>query len=145
MDFNKVKELLYEENKKKSIEYLTSCQTDEELYVFAYNYNWEDGFEIPQAILDNKNCSLSTSLLIFHLADGMRKFDDDFDSVKLKRWKDFVNKLYKSIVDGKYKKNDVGFIVPMSKVEIYKTKKILNEKELVFVTSIDGDDYNIDL
>lgn len=145
MDFNKIKELLYEENKKKSIEYLTYCQNDKELYVFAYNYNWEDGFEIPQTILDNKNCSLSTSLLIFHLADGMRKFDDDFDSVKLKRWKDFVNKLYKSIVDGKYKKNDVGFTVPMSKVEIYKAKKILKEKELVFVTSIDGDNCNIDL
>ncbi len=145
MDFSKIKELLHEENKKKRIEYLTSCQNDKELYVFAYNYNWEDGFEIPQAILNNMNCSLSTSLLIFHLADGMRKFDDDFDTVKLKKWKDFLNKLYKSITEGNYKKNNVGFTVPMSKVEIYKAKKILKEKELVFITSIDGENCNIDL
>lgn len=145
MNYNRITELLYEENKKVRVEYLKNCQDDNELYVFAYNYNWEDGFEIPQAILNNTNCSLSTSLLIFHLADGMRKFDDDFDSIKLKKWKDFVNKLYKSIIEGKYIRNNIGFTVPMSKVEIYKAKKVLNEKDLVFVTSIDGDDCNINL
>lgn len=145
MNLEKVKEFLYEENKKKITQYLNAYQDDSELYVYVYNYNWDDGLEIPQVILDNENCSLSTSLLIFHLADGMRKFDDDFEKVKSKVWKKFVNKLCKSIIEGKYKKNNTGFTVPMSKVEIYKVKKALNEKELVFVTNIDGEDYNITL
>ncbi|SEQ43983.1 protein of unknown function [Lachnospiraceae bacterium RM5] len=143
MNLEKVNKLIFEGSKKESIEYLSNCQDDKELYIFAYNYNWEDGFEIPHTILNNNKCSLSTALLIFHLSEGMRKFDEDYNTIELKKWKKFVNNLYNSILEGKYRKSDVSFKVPMSKVEIYKLKRRLSEKELIFITDIEGEDCNI--
>lgn len=31
----------------------------------AQNYNWDDGFDIPQAIVGNKYCDLGTALMEF--------------------------------------------------------------------------------
>lgn len=36
------------------------------IHIFAANYNWNSGFEVPKAILDNENCDFGTGLLIFY-------------------------------------------------------------------------------
>ena len=56
--------------KKGNIKKISKIQDNEILYVYAYNYNWDDGFEIPQKILSNKECELSTALVLFYSADG---------------------------------------------------------------------------
>ena len=43
----------------------------DDLHRIILNYNWDDGFEIPNAVLDNENCELSTALTIFELAEGV--------------------------------------------------------------------------
>lgn len=35
------------------------------------NSAWDNGFDIPQTVLDNKKCDLSIALLIFYRAGGL--------------------------------------------------------------------------
>ncbi|RGS62181.1 DUF4274 domain-containing protein, partial [Roseburia inulinivorans] len=41
---------------------ISQTEDQEILYVYAYNYNWDNGFDIPQTVLDNKKCDLSIAL-----------------------------------------------------------------------------------
>ena len=65
------------------------------LYMYAYNYNWDNGFEIPKNIIFKDCCDLSTALMIFYSVDGYRylqKKDEKNDS--LKEWSVFIKELY---------------------------------------------------
>ena len=39
-----------------------------ELHEFVLHYNWDDGVEIPRAIINNKHCDRGTALMIYWLA-----------------------------------------------------------------------------
>ncbi len=58
MDENKivnVKALLYDadtDEVKKN--YFSNGRSRNFICVYAYNYNWDNGFDIPQTVLDNK-------------------------------------------------------------------------------------------
>ena len=60
---------LYHKDVKET---LSSCTNSATLHVYAFNYNWNDGFDLPQTIIDNPACTLGTALMIFYLADGYR-------------------------------------------------------------------------
>ena len=78
MDANKIlylKELLYDSGKQDVKIAISQMKDQEMLYAFAYNYNWDNGFDIPQEILDNEKCDLSIALLIFYRADGLRSLE----------------------------------------------------------------------
>ena len=49
---------------------LTGLRTEEDLDIYLLNYNWDDGFDIPAAILQKECCTLQVALQIFWLADG---------------------------------------------------------------------------
>ena len=66
MDENKivnVKALLYDADTDEVKRIISQTEDQEILYVYAYNYNWDNGFDIPQTVLDNKKCDLSLSLI----------------------------------------------------------------------------------
>lgn len=113
------------------------------MYVYSYNYNWDNGFEIPQVILDNAQCDLAIALLLFYRADGAGYLFDKFYTESLSQWAPFIKGLYKSILDGKYRRGGIGFKVPLSKVQLFKLKKVLKEQENVFVENITGDSLDI--
>ena len=46
------------------------------MHIIAANYNWDNGFEIPYNIINNKNCDLGTALMIFYDADGYRVLEN---------------------------------------------------------------------
>ena len=74
MDENKivnVKALLYDADTDEVKRIISQTEDQEILYVYAYNYNWDNGFDIPQTVLDNKKCDLSIALLIFYRAGGL--------------------------------------------------------------------------
>lgn len=57
MDENKivnVKALLYDADTDEVKRIISQTEDQEILYVYAYNYNWDNGFDIPQTVLDNK-------------------------------------------------------------------------------------------
>lgn len=140
-----IKALLYDADTDAVKKAIFQTKDKEILYVYAYNYNWDNGFDIPQIILDNEFCDLSTALLIFYRADGLRYLEDKSENVDLPQWLSFIRRLYNSILDGKYKSEDIEFKVPLSKVKMYKLKKKIKEEERIFLESIEGEPLDIDI
>lgn len=133
-----VKALLYDVDNDKVKETIFQTENREMLYVYSYNYNWDNGFDIPQIVLNNKKCDLSIALLIFYRADGLNYLTNKTDNSNLPQWSFFIKNLYNSILMGKYKKGEIEFKVPLSKVQLFKLKKIITEKENIFTENIEG-------
>lgn len=66
MDNSYLKELLYNTEKSTLISQLSMADDPLILHFFAANYNWNSGFDVPTAILENEVCDLGTGLLMFH-------------------------------------------------------------------------------
>ena len=148
MDENKivnVKALLYDADTDEVKRIISQTEEQEILYVYAYNYNWDNGFDIPQTVLDNEKCDLSIALLIFYRADGLSYLADKSDNVNLPLWSSFIKRLYDSILTGKYQSGKIEFKVPLSKVQLLKLKKVLTKAENIFTENIEGKCLNIDL
>ncbi|MDE7331580.1 MAG: DUF4274 domain-containing protein [Lachnospiraceae bacterium] len=148
MDENKilkVKELLYNVDNDEVKRVILQTGDQEILYVYAYNYNWDNGFDIPQTVLDNEKCDLSTALLIFYRADGLSYLQDKSDNINLPQWSIFIKKLYNSILRGKYQRGKIEFKIPLSKVQLYKLRKEVTVEENVFTQNIDGKCLDINL
>ena len=148
MDENKianVKVLLYDDDTDKIKRIISQTEDQEILYVYVYNYNWDNGFDIPQTVLDNKKCDLSIALLIFYRADGLSYLEDKSDNVNLPQWSFFIKRLYDSILAGKYQRGEIEFKVPLSKVQLFKLKKVTTEEENIFTENIEGKCLDIDL
>lgn len=148
MDENKivnVKTLLYDADTDEVKGIISQTEEQEILYVYAYNYNWDNGFDIPQTVLDNEKCDLSIALLIFYRADGLSYLADKSDNVNLPLWSSFIKRLYDSILTGKYQRGKIEFKVPLSKVQLLKLKKVLTKAENTFTENIEGKCLDIDL
>ena len=148
MDENKisnVKALLYNADNDEVKRTIFQTEDQETLYAYAYNYNWDNGFDIPQLVLDNEKCDLSIALLIFYRADGLSYLADKSDNVSLPQWSSFIKRLYDSIIMGKYQRGEIEFKVPLSKVELFKLKKIITEEEKPFIENIEGKCLDVEL
>lgn len=133
-----LKDLIYNKSTKEVSKILGEIEDAYIIHIYMNNYNWDDGFEIPKRALSNPCCELSTALMIFYLADGIRYLEDK-DEVKksdLVEWSRFLQELYNKIMCGKFKQGNIIFKPPLSKVQVYKLKKILNEDEKIFVNEI---------
>ena len=140
-----VQNLVYDSANDEVKTTISHTEDQEVLYVYAYNYNWDNGFEIPQAILDNDKCDLSIALLIFYRADGFSYLVDKSYNANLPQWSSFIKKLYTSILEGKYQKGEIEYKVPLSKVQLFKLKKVLTEQENIFIENIEGKCLDINL
>lgn len=138
-----IQDLLYNKSLHDVKAFLISCRESDILHIYAYNYNWNNGFEIPTVIVENPACSLSTALMIFFLADGFRYLIEKNETSDIPEWLDFVSRLYNRIIIGNFPNSPIAFSVPLSKVQIFKLKKQLNEEEQVFVTAVDGENYDL--
>ena len=148
MDENKiscVKALLYNADNDEVKRVFLQMQDQEILYIYAYNYNWDNGFDIPQAVLDNEKCDLSIALLIFYRADGVSYLSEKSDNENLPQWSSFIKKLYYSILSGRYQRGEIEFKVPLSKVQLFKLKRTITEEENIFTEDIEGKCLDIDL
>ena len=148
MDENKivsVKALLYDADTDEIKRIISQTEDQEILYVYAYNYNWDNGFDIPQTVLDNEKCDLSIALLIFYRADGLSYLEDKYDNANLPQWSSFIKRLHDSILAGEYQRGEIEFKVPLSKVQLYKLKKLTTEEENIFTENIVGKCLDIDL
>ncbi|MGV2527980.1 UNVERIFIED_CONTAM: DUF4274 domain-containing protein, partial [Bacillus thuringiensis] len=95
------------------------------LHCFAANYNWNSGFDIPNAILENKDCDLGTGLLMFHYADGYRLLEspEEVSNSPLQEWKVFILKLQNKIMNLEFKTQNISFSSELTKIQIFKLKK----------------------
>jgi len=140
-----VRNLIYDEELDEVKEKISIIDDPKALSLYVHNYNWDNGFDIPQAILDNSACDLSIALQIFYLADGFAFLLDRTAKADNTRWYKFITRLYESIISGKFPKGSISFAVPLSKVQIFKVKKNLNDGERILIENIDGEciDYNL--
>ena len=136
MDKNTIMEHLYNDTNTQAVKFVEGLEDEESLFVYASEYNWDNGFDVPQAILQNKNCSLNVALLVFHSADGILYLEDKSSAEGTRRWLSFVSGLYKRILKGEFPKEKMPFDPQLSRVQAYKLKKCLSEKELVFIAPI---------
>lgn len=128
-----IQQMIYNKSQEEILQELDKIDDAEMLYVFGYNYNWDNGFLIPKKILNKKCCELSTALMMFYSADGVRYLENKKDdSGYLKEWYEFIKDLYLKIVNNKFVKGNIRFVPPLNKVQLYKLKKVLKEDEVVF-------------
>ena len=143
MDTAVIRELLYSKSIEEAKLFLSSCSESNTLHVYAYNYDWNDGFAVPKAIVSNPACSLGTALMIFYLADGYHYLTQRDAASDFPEWQGFLSDLYRRITAGSFSDSAIAFSVPLSKVQVFKLKKQLSEEEQVFITSIDGENYDL--
>ncbi len=142
-EIKEVRRAVYELDKEAVIKYVSELDSPEMLHMYALNYNWGDGFDIPKAIIDNPKCGLSTALMIFYGADGYTYLSGREENANMSKWNEFVTELYYDIVNGKFLSNGIAFAVPLTKVQKYKLDKVVSPKETVFITDIDGEEMDI--
>ena len=139
MDTQIIHNLLYATSFEDAKLYLSSCSDRTTLHIYALNYNWNNGFDLPQTIINNPACTLGTALMMFYMADGYRYLSERNESSDIPDWLSFIKDLYRRIYAGVYTDCSIAFSVPLSKVQIFKLKKLLKENEQIFVTPIDGE------
>ena len=138
-----IQNLLYNKSLKDVKNILSSCTIPTMLHIYAFNYNWDDGFDLPQTIIDNPVCTLITALMIFYLGDGYLYLSEKNESSNDPDWLFFISNLYNRICNYTFPNESIEFTVPLSKVQIYKLKKQLEENEMVFITPIEGENFDI--
>lgn len=121
-------------------ERLSQINDSEILHLILLGYNWDDGLEIPQIIMDNQFCELGTALEMFYLAEGLDYLEnkEQCEYIEDIEWITFVKKLYFSIIQGEFSKGCIEFSPPLSKVQIFKLKKKIREDEMVFIQPIEN-------
>lgn len=88
------------------------------------DYNWDDGFNVPKQIISDANCDLALALEVFYLGDGFEYFDMTVNNIgETSEWFYFISDLYDNIRNGKYKKSEHHYKIPLSKVQRYKLRK----------------------
>lgn len=142
---SKIKSLLYDCTKDEMQTIISKIKDPDVLYVYMYNYNWDNGFEIPQLVLDNAGCNLSIALLVFYRAEGIRYLFNSVCSENMQQWYFFIKQLYNSILNKNYQKGEIEFKVPLSRVQLFKLKKMLTEEERIFIENIEGKCLDISL
>ena len=139
-----IEQLLYNKSKKDVLQTVGKIEDTEILHVFAYNYNWDNGFATLQKILNNKYCDLSTALMIFYLSDGLKYLENkQYDISKTKEWYEFIENLYNNIINKQFIRSGIKFEPLLNNVQLYKLKKQLNENESIFINTFGETDLDI--
>ena len=116
-DISLLEELLHNTNKEDTISRIKNIDNPIILHCFAANYNWNNGFDIPNAILENKDCDLGTGLLMFHYVDGYRLLEssEEVSNSLLQEWKVFILKLQNKIMNLEFKTQNISFSPELTK------------------------------
>lgn len=82
---------------------------------------------------------------MFYRSEGADYLMNKSSNENLPQWSSFIKKSYDSILAGKYKRQGIAFKVPLSKVQMFKLKKVLTQQENIFLQNIAGKNLDIDL
>lgn len=136
-----VSSILYEDDMKSVENAVMNINDPLMLHIYAFNYNWDDGFSIPRIIVDNAECDMGTALMVFDLAEGYGYFPiiKEVNERVNKEWLDFVSYLYKRIVNSDFKNQNFKYVPELSKVQIYKLKKENPDINEIFVHGTTGE------
>lgn len=134
-------ELLYEKTTDELVSYISNTEDSALLHMIAWNYNWDDGLEVPENILKNKNCDLGTALMIFDLAEGYTFLMGDDGNAFQSEQINFLSDLKWKIENGFFENHSIKYNPELSRAMKYILKKAdINE---VFIDGTDGENTDI--
>lgn len=99
---------------------LESCK---ELLELAQYYNWDDGMEVPRAIIDHPVCDLGLALHMFELAEGIVWLTSGDDWDYQQEWASFCKDLANRVEIGRYPDVTISFDSSLSTVQRFKAKR----------------------
>jgi hypothetical protein len=126
-----LKHLFYEADMQEMIREAETCEDPLILHAIADNYNWDDGFEVPTAIMRNPNCDLGTALMLFDLSEGwelLAQPEPDLEDWRRegsdweREWR-FVAELYGRIIRGEFASQEISYDPGLNRVQLYKWRK----------------------
>ena len=145
---NKLSYILYTESNAEAVELVKSINSEDELFVLLDNYNWNNGFEVPEAIITHPNCTLSVALLAFHRADGIQYLLEGeavFANRLSKSWEDFIKEVYNKILKKKYPNGSISFQPEITKIQKFKLNKLTPNLDPIILDGVLGKDLHIRL
>jgi hypothetical protein len=145
MNKQTITNLIYNASETEVKNYLQSCMDKEDLYLYAFNYNWEDGFDIPNIILNNPSCTISTAKLIFWRADGANYLHSKIFDNDLPEWSVFISKLYSRILAQEFAPDNFQLIVPLNKIQKLRLKKTIDLQDRFLIEDSAGIDLDIEV
>lgn len=142
----KLSDILYSENKSEVVKLVQSINAEDELFVLLDNYNWDNGFEVPEAIITHTNCTLSVALLAFYRADGLRYLfegEDAFANPLSKSWKTFIKEIYDKILKEHYPIGNISYDPEITNIQKFKLKKLHPNLSSFILDGVSGKDLHI--
>lgn len=136
-----IDDIIYGEDKENIINTIDGIEDAKLLHIIAGNYNWDNGFEIPKSIINNKYCDLGTALMIFYDADGYRVLEsrEELNNLNLKQWSSFIIEIEDKILNNKFRTNEIKFIPPLTMIQIFKLKKKNPDINKLFIEESNGE------
>ena len=142
----RLSDILYSENKSEVVKLVQSINAEDELFVLLDNYNWDNGFEVPEAIITHTNCTLSVALLAFYRADGLRYLfegEDAFANPLSKSWKTFIKEIYDKILKEHYPIGNISYDPEITNIQKFKLKKLHPNLSSFILDGVSGKDLHI--
>ena len=143
---NKLSYILYSESNDKAVELVKSINSEDELFVLLDNYNWYNGFEVPEVIITHPNCTLPVALLAFHRADGIQYLLEGeaiFANRLSKSWEDFIKEVYDKILKKQYPNGSISFQPEITKIQKFKLNKLNLNLDSFILDGVLGKDLHI--
>lgn len=149
MDAEQLKRLsniLYSESKAEAVKLVQSINSEDELFILLDNYNWDNGFEVPEAIITHPNCTLPIALLAFYRADGIRYLFEEEDTFKnrlSKSWDIFIKKVYDNLLKERYPSGSISYQPEITTIQKFKLKKLHLNINSFILDGVSGKDVQI--
>lgn len=134
--------ILYSADKDTAIKKVEAMTSEEQLFVLIANYNWDDGFDIPKAVIANPACTKGVALLTFYRADGYRLLsegEDAFNEHSSSTWKEFLTTLYKAICEEKFPDGNLAYTPEITNIQKFKLKKQNPDLPSIFLQGVEGE------
>ena len=142
----KLYDILRSESNTEAVKQVKSIKTEEELFVLLDNYNWDNGFEVPEAIINHPNCTLPVALLAFHRADGIQYLlegETIFANCLSKSWENFIKEVYDKILKKQYPNGSISFQPEITKIQKFKLNKLNPNLDSFIFDGVLGKDLHI--
>ena len=142
----KLSDILYSENKSEVVKLVQSINSEDELFVLLDNYNWDNGFEVPEAIINHPNCTLPVALLAFYRADGIRYLFEGEDAIAnslSKSWETFIKEIYDKILKEHYPIGNIYYYPEITNIQKFKLKKLHPNLSSFILDGVSGKDLHI--
>ena len=146
VQLKKLSDALHSENKSEVVKLVQSINAEDELFVLLDNYNWDNGFEVPEAIITHTNCTLSVALLAFYRADGLRYLfegEDAFANPLSKSWETFIKEVYDRILKEYYPIGNISYDPEITNIQKFKLKKLHPNLSSFILDGVSGKDLHI--